>query len=45
MRGPPRSGERRAMNEKQRKTWENEVSHTKREAQVVTMHCHAGENV
>ena len=45
MRGPPRSGERRAMNEKQRKTWENEVSHTKREAQVVIMHCHAGENV
>ena len=32
MRGPPRSGERRAMNEKQRKTWENEVSNTKREA-------------
>ena len=32
MRGPPRSGERRAMNEKQRETWENGVSHTKREA-------------
>ena len=32
MRGPPRSGELRAMNEKQRKLWENEVPHTKREA-------------
>ena len=32
MRGPPRSGELWAMNEKQRKTWENKVSHAKREA-------------
>ena len=45
MRGPPRSGERWTMNEKQRKTWENEVSHTKREAYGVIIHCHAGENV